>query len=310
MASVLVMLSTYNGELFLAQQLDSLFAQKNVNVHILARDDGSSDETVSILNKYKNQYGGMTILTEKNIGAAKSFYRLMDYAVSEMSKYDFYAFCDQDDVWYENKLEQSISFFKPESKKPQLFFSAAKIVDSNLNPIEDKSPIRVVNNMYANIISPHSLGCTQVFNYVVLEQAAKIWSMISVYKFFPMHDSWVLRMTYALDGEVFFFEKPLIYYRQHSKNVVGAGGSRIQLMKNRIKRYIFNKTKAKSRCCCYLLELYSNSIATEKFSFLWLCSNYDKSLKFKIKLLFSKKIYQYGLVENFGLIIMILFNRF
>ena len=105
MCSVLVMLSTYNGEKFLAQQLDSLYKQKKVDVFILVRDDGSNDKTLEILNQYKDKYGKMIVLAQSNIGVAQSFFSLMYYAVTEMPKFDFYAFCDQDDVWFENKLE-------------------------------------------------------------------------------------------------------------------------------------------------------------------------------------------------------------
>ena len=91
MKKVQVLLSTYNGEKYLKEQLDSIIAQKGVDVHILARDDGSKDDTIKILEGYEN----IDIIKGSNIGVCKSFFEL----INKSGEYDYYSFADQDDVW-------------------------------------------------------------------------------------------------------------------------------------------------------------------------------------------------------------------
>lgn len=315
MYSVLILLSTYNGEKFLVQQLESLYNQKNVDVNILVRDDGSTDDSLAILNEFKNKYGKMTILCESNIGVAQSFYRLMNYAVTCMPRYDFYAFCDQDDVWFDCKLEKSISFLAGPSDDPKMFFSNAQLVDADLQPISERKTVKVKNDFYALFVSNRSLGCTQVMNFALLEQSSKINELIPIIQKkglkLPLHDCWTIRVAYSLGAKVFYYDKPLMFYRQHSHNVVGgANTSKLKLISNRLKRYFKDFTKQKSLCCKCLLMLYCDKIPAKRLRIIKSMSNYDKSIIDKIRILFCKRLYQYGIVENIGLIGMIVLNKF
>lgn len=314
MNSVLVLLSTYNGECFLRQQLESIFAQKNVCYHILVRDDGSTDNTKLILKEYKEQYGKMTLLFEENIGAIRSFYALMQYAVTKMPKYDFYAFCDQDDVWFEEKLNIATCCLNLMPNMPKLFYSDVKKVDSNLISLNESSCIKTINNIYACIISNHILGCTQVFDYTLLEKASMIANnadyFLKEFKTLPYHDSWIARVAYAIGANVFYYKEPLIYYRQHANNVVGSERSWKNLMFKRIKRYIKGKSRDKSTYCMYLLKLYSKDMPKEQLLFIQTCAECNESVWKKIKLIFNRNIYQYGFFENFCLMMMIFFGKF
>lgn len=100
MKKVLVLMSTYNGEKWLKEQIDSILASREVKVDILVRDDGSSDNTLSILNLYKNN-NRLNYYVGENIGPAQSFRDLVDRC--EFG-YDAYAYADQDDIWSEKKL--------------------------------------------------------------------------------------------------------------------------------------------------------------------------------------------------------------
>ena len=91
---VLILLSTYNGERYIKEQIESLLKQENVKVSILVRDDGSTDGTINILNEYQKQ-GKLKWYTGENLKPAKSFMNLVENA----PEYEYYAFCDQDDVW-------------------------------------------------------------------------------------------------------------------------------------------------------------------------------------------------------------------
>ena len=111
---VLVLLSTYNGEKYLLEQLNSIFCQKGVDVSLLIRDDGSTDSTVEILNNIARVKSNVEILTEKNVGFVRSFSNLILYVTNSLkySSFNYFAFADQDDIWLCNKLEKTISEIK------------------------------------------------------------------------------------------------------------------------------------------------------------------------------------------------------
>ena len=97
MKKILVLMSTYNGEKYVDTQIKSVLNQKNVNVKIYIRDDGSSDKTVDIIKKYNDER--ITFFEGQNKGATDSFFELIKKAPLD---FDYYAFCDQDDYWEDN----------------------------------------------------------------------------------------------------------------------------------------------------------------------------------------------------------------
>ena len=100
---VLVLMSTYNGEQYLQQQIDSIITQKNVDVELLVRDDGSTDKTIDILKDYQ-QKGLLSYYAGENLKPQLSFLHLLRHA----PECKYYAFADQDDVWLEDKLSSGI----------------------------------------------------------------------------------------------------------------------------------------------------------------------------------------------------------
>lgn len=311
MNKVLILLSTYNGEKFLREQLDSLYAQKGVDVHILVRDDGSKDNTVGILREYEIAYGKITILIESNIGVSRSFYRLMQYALFEMETFDYYSFCDQDDVWFEYKLEKSCCQIDSSTSQPQLFYAPAVPVDDELIPLKF-STIRVVNCLGANIASNHSLGCTQVFNRALLERIVKICKYAKAHKeigtYYPLHDAWSALVAYSI-GKVIIGEVPLMFYRQHGGNVVGSSQSTLKNLITRINRYTKSERK-KSTKCRIILELLNEEIPNKNRALLEKCAYNDKSFSNRMKLAFTKDIYHYGFLYNIGIFLVVITNRF
>ena len=111
---ILILLSTYNGQQYLPELLDSVENQTGVEKEIIVRDDGSQDQTLNILQKYKKQYENIEIHSSTNIGACKSFLSLIQLA-KEKDNYDYAAFCDQDDVWLPQKLSAAIFTIHPTS---------------------------------------------------------------------------------------------------------------------------------------------------------------------------------------------------
>ena len=133
--SVQVVMSTYNGEKYLKEQIDSILSQEGVDVRLYIRDDGSSDRTTDILASYQ-EHKNVKIEKGNNLGFAKSFLTALD----ECDEADYYAFSDQDDVWEKDKLSTAIEILEEESQStPLLYCSALQRVDENLNPLHVQS---------------------------------------------------------------------------------------------------------------------------------------------------------------------------
>ena len=129
-----VLLSTYNGELYIAEQLDSLLRQTVIdNMKIIIRDDGSTDSTLKIIEEYKSKNSNIIFYRGENLKPAKSFWHLLQ----NCDEADYFAFCDQDDVWDEDKLEVAINQLKEHDDVPALYFSDARVVDSELNLLSE-----------------------------------------------------------------------------------------------------------------------------------------------------------------------------
>jgi rhamnosyltransferase len=212
--SVSVLLSSHNGEKFIATQLDSVLAQKGVNFKIFVRDDGSQDGTCDILEKYR-QEDKIDLIRGPNVGYAKSFYSLIKNA----PRSDYYAFCDQDDFWEEDKLIAAVRMLEEQDKEmPLLYCSALKIVDSNLNFQFNSHESYQIEGEYLfqksfNLANVY--GCTCVFNNIARDKLLRY-----DYESFHSHDANLYMMASAI-GKVVFDKIPHIQYRQHNNNVYG-----------------------------------------------------------------------------------------
>lgn len=222
---VAVLLSTYNGAQYLREQLDSLFQQTCSDFHLYVRDDGSSDETVSVLEEFSGRYPQqMTIVADacRRRGAAGSFFYLLKEVDSA-----YYMFCDQDDVWLPEKIEVSLSSMEqaamqsPGANLPVVAFSDLKVVDSCLSEVHPS--FNAVNHMDRYERNPETIlvhnvvtGCAMIFN-----RAAKEVSF-PVSTFAHMHDEWIALCVYFKGGRLLPIPQATICYRQHSENTIGA----------------------------------------------------------------------------------------
>lgn len=211
MEKILILLSTYNGERYLPELLSSLLEQTDVDLHVLIRDDGSKDNTVSYLKTIDDNR--IEYYIGENKHAVGSFLELIQKA---SLNYDYYAFCDQDDVWLKDKLSTAVCRLnKVESKKPALYYSGQIITDADLN-ILYKHNLDTKRSVKANCIFNQMAGCTAVFNRELLQYLKK-YSPQNIYG----HDVWCYRICAALEGNILVDSEGKILYRQHDHNVVG-----------------------------------------------------------------------------------------
>ena len=108
--NILVLMSTYNGSKYIKQQIESIFKQKNVNADILIRDDGSTDDTIDIINSFGDDR--IKLYKGYNLGSTNSFIDLIKYSAKHYPDYEYYAFSDQDDVWEPEKIKVAVNALK------------------------------------------------------------------------------------------------------------------------------------------------------------------------------------------------------
>ena len=274
--NVLVLLSTYNGEKYLSELLDSVLTQKNVNVNILIRDDGSSDNTKKIIEDYQKRNKNIESYFKQNVGYARSFWDLLN----KNKKYDYYAFCDQDDVWLEDKLYNAMELLKKEDRNiPLLYTSNVIPVDENLVNIKYNSfKENRVLNIYESFQKSILPGCTFVFNYKAKEIASKYDG------YMESHD-WTLYCIVRVFGKIIFDSNSRILYRISSQNTIGQD-TKIKSLSKKIKRF-FRKSKCtRSRFAKDFLKAYDNIPNVQDD--IEQIAMYKSSIRKKIKFFFNK----------------------
>lgn len=240
--SVQVLLSTYNGTRYLADLVESVIAQRDVTVGLLARDDGSTDDTASVLQQYTSL--GVDSHIGPNVGAARSFLWLLERS---SPKYDFVAFADQDDVWLPDKLSRAAAVLAPFGDTPAMYCSRLNVVDSDLQPLGKSNRIRRGPSFQNALVQNIATGCTIVLNY-----SARALLVAHLPETVCMHDWWVYQAISGI-GKVIVDEESHILYRQHDANVVGAEGRGWRRLRRPWRR--FSSAKLRLRPPVQLREL-------------------------------------------------------
>lgn len=276
MYKILVLIATYNGEKYLQQQLDSIYCQKNVDVDILVRDDGSTDKTTSILEQNALMYN-LTWYQGTHMNVQKGFFELMKMAAKK--DYQYYAFADQDDVWDNDKLEIAVNSISID--EPALYYSGQRLVDSNLNFIENHK-LNQYRSLHTRFVLSDFAGCTGVFNRKLLESVIRYEP-----EYMLMHDTWILRVCLCLGGKVVVDPEPRMSYRQHSTNRLGLGHNAKAIFRQ-VKQYL-NEYQIE-RLTKELLKGYEQEMVPEYLEIAkWICC-YRDNFKAKIKLLHKNNI--------------------
>lgn len=284
MENITVLLSTYNGEKFLREQIDSLLQQEGVNIQILARDDGSSDSTISILEEYANKYSNFNYYHNVNFGPAKSFLDLIKNAPDT----DYYALCDQDDYWDKDKLKIAITKLKElDETVPNLYYSNLRIVDENLTFYRLSHEGEFSNpNKYSALTENLCTGCTAVFN-----RTAQILLKNHMPKACTMHDTWIYILCKFL-GNAVYDQEAHISYRQHGGNVVGAylERSRYAIYKERLLRMFKKGLQPRYMNAKNFYECFGPLLDEEDKRKVLKLINYKNSIKDRMSLFFDKDI--------------------
>lgn len=275
--TIAILLSTYNGELYISKLFESLKKQtlsQYINIYI--RDDGSSDNTINIINSWKNELN-IVLYKGSNIGPSKSFWELLK---NEKIVADFYFFCDQDDIWDPLKVEESLKLLKDDT---HLVFCNCRLIDFEGILIKDLYlTSKPTINLQRLFISGIAQGCSMAFT-----KELRDWIISLDITCIPMHD-WIL-MIYAKEyGKIQYINTPLFDYRIHSNNAVAKN------KKNSPKSILRTLNKwRKSRslsmsCVAHELLENCNTLSKEDIQYLTVVENYKTNLIYKKKLLFGQ----------------------
>ena len=213
-----VLMTTYNGEKYLKEQIESILNQTYKNINLIISDDCSTDNTRDILKEYQDIENIKIYYQDKNLGYVANFEFLLKHVES-----DIYMLSDQDDVWMPNKIEET--FKKLEGDNADLVFTDLEVVNQNLELI-NKSFNKSMNKEHK---IKKTLGTNQ-FEYLynnitgctIMSKKKWIDEILPIPKGskYVIHDSWI-GLIISLNGKISYLDKPTIKYRQHSENQVG-----------------------------------------------------------------------------------------
>mgnify|MGYP005765515823 CR=1 FL=1 len=219
-----VLLATYNGSRYIEEQLNSLLAQTCSEFVCYIHDDGSSDRTLEICNRYATNYPEkFCLLNYPPTGSASmNFLSLLAYVDAA----DYYLFCDQDDIWLPEKFEKTMETMRKSEQEnpgiPIVVFTDQKIVDAELNVLSN-SFLNYTNKNYGKLslktllIEGFIPGCAMMINSSLRSLMLKCDDFNMIY----MHDWWAMEVALACGGKTVFLNEPLMLYRQHDSNCIG-----------------------------------------------------------------------------------------
>jgi glycosyltransferase involved in cell wall biosynthesis len=218
---IAVLLATYNGETYLQEQLDSIVAQTHRNWTLWASDDGSQDGTVSILDAFSRraEVGRAHLIHGPQKGFIANF---LSCVCNPNIRADAYAYSDQDDIWFVDKLERAIKFLVTiPVNQPALYCSRTLYVDAQNNPLGLSLPYRKPAHFANALIQNIASGNTMVFNDAARKFLIQAGSQVDI----DLHDWWTYMLVTGMGGTVLFDQTPSVRYRQHPHNLWGMNTS-------------------------------------------------------------------------------------
>lgn len=303
MQSVLVFMSTYNGGELIRRQVKSIMEQRGVHTYLLVRDDGSMEETQSVLADLSDLYQcRMHVDFARNIGWMRSFQRLLQDVSS--FDYDYYAFSDQDDVWMPEKLVSCIRMMEEDDRRvPKLCQCQSLTTDENLKALPEQEVCYPSPKSHKMCIAQEYFrGCSMVWNQelMTLLQEYQVTSEIP-------HDYWVGLLGYFF-GHVYFCKEPLFCHIRYSNSSSCDGNIKLG-RQGRIKNFL-NGKRTYINPANELLAGYRHMLRPEDIEFLEELMDYRRSFSDRMKLFFDRDFRRESRASTTFLKLNILLGRY
>lgn len=302
---IAILLCTYQGENYLAEQLDSIAAQNHEHWTVFASDDGSVDQTRSILQAYRTQWPAqqLYLMAGPQKGFAANFLSLI---FKDEVEAEYFAYCDQDDVWESDKLQRAMACLEAvPADKPALYCARTRLVDAGNRAIGLSAlfckPPSFANALIQNIGG----GNTMVFNRAARDLLRAAGADLQVVS----HDWWTYMVVSGCGGEIFYDPRPTLRYRQHAANLVGMNSSwgaratRLSMLaQGRFTQW--NNTNISN-----LASLHSRLTPASLQVLQQFASARGGALPTRLMKLKSSGVYRQTLLGNLGLIAAAVFNK-
>ena len=266
--SVVILLSTYNGSKFINEQLQSIKEQKiSERVRVFIRDDGSDDETCLMLSRWSEKLD-ITIIRGENVGPRNSFYKLIQTAPEA----DYYAFCNQDDIWHCDKIKSAITKLSDKENVEALYFCNARLVNKDgiyYGRNRDlESPGIILEQLF---VSNPAIGCSMVFNSKFMGALKRL-----PINLFFMHDVAAIILAAAI-GNIIYDATPRLDYRQHEKSVT-QGHDKLRNMRNKVNFWFFQKDISIEKQADAILNIYGEQLKNREKEVLKKIAYYRKGI--------------------------------
>ena len=298
---VVVLMSAYNGEKYIQEQIESILAQTYSNMKIYVRDDGSKDQTLNILEKYEND-NKIVLLKGENKGFIGSFFSLL----KECEKADYYAWCDQDDIWLPEKIARAVERLeKNKNDVPTLYFSDYDYYDQNMHfqkhGLDHKRGPSFANSLMDCI----SLGVNSVFNH-----KARGMMLEKIPKHSCGHDWWTYMVCAAFGNVIYDRGYVSVKYRRLEESVSPGGKSFIATQIWRFKKFFVNDYFKKIREQLYeFSDLYGQQLSEKDRKVMNLFIKRRYSLLLALKKCFYPVWFRQGIVEEMMVRVLFLMGR-
>lgn len=274
---ITIIMAVYNGQEYIREQLESLKDQTYTEWRLVIRDDRSSDKTAEIVKKFSDEVEQEVIfkVNEKPSGSAKNNFALL---INDAKESDYVMFCDQDDIWKKDKIEITFNKMKQAEERygrdfPLLVHGDVEVIDENGNINADSmfemSHINADSKLPQILIQNHVTGCTMMCNKKLIAGISEYASS----EYIIMHD-YLAALYASVFGKIEVIKKPLLSYRQHSGNSVGAKNNNnpVYLLKRLANgRKSYKEAMEISRNQVkFFVEIYREELAAEKY-----CEEYE-----------------------------------
>lgn len=307
--NVAIVLSTYNGGKRIIKQLDSIVSQTYKNVTLFIRDDGSTDDTREIVEKYiSNNSCDISIIylrEHNNLGYPMSFYRII--RLIDIEDYDYISFCDQDDFWYPNKIEKAVNILTEVQYRddiPLLYYSSCEYRDDEYRYI--KKSVKQHNNLKLHEVIYHTPGSG--FTIVINRETARRF-ILEHTPGMEYHDRYLIRCVVCF-GKVIYDDEITAVHIRYNDSVTSGDASSVKLIFNYINNEllgnnIYNEKKSLRHFC----RIYWKDLDERQKALLYIFATNKKSVSIWIKKIFFPKRMRRRFVGDIALRFIFLFGR-
>lgn len=275
-------MTTYNGENFLKQQLDSIYSQTLLPDEIIVVDDCSTDSTHGILEEYHKNKGLIYIINDNNLGVNKNFEKAIKYCNG-----DYIAICDQDDIWMQTKIEKSVAKLIEIENNGLPSLVTSKNIEIDRSGIIINKPLEEGDSIdyYISLFNHYMQGCSMFMNRKLLDYILPLPDRKEI-----MYDVFI-GLTASMIGNKYNIDEPLMYHRRHESNVTSSIYKNNNKNLFQLGKYFPFYSHERLNNMLYVEERNSSSFLTERIKLFNLIKNIavEKNVIKKINMILTIK---------------------